>query len=118
MLFDGPRTQPFTLDDDDPLGLQHEGSHRKRNAQKGGNVNDTEPTQRGRGLFTEGRSRRESGAIFYNLYTQQKTPRVKERSFTSLARLFPEYEDPYIVGHVCFIDRYLGFQQLTIDQTL
>ena len=81
-------------------------------------VNDTEPTQRGRGLFTEGRSRRESGAVFYNLYTQQKTPRVKERSFTSLARLFPEYEDPYIVGHVCFIDRYLGFQQLTIDQTL
>ena len=81
-------------------------------------VNDTEPTQRGRGLFTEGRSRREIGAVFYNRYTQQKTPRVKERSFTSLARLFPEYEDPYIVGHVCFIDRYLGFQQLTIDQTL
>ena len=81
-------------------------------------MNDTEPTQRGRGLFTEGRSRRESGAVFYNLYTQQKTPRVKERSFTSLARLFPEYEDPYIVGQVCFIDRYLGFQQLTIDQTL
>ena len=68
-------------------------------------MNDTEPTQRGRGLFTEGRSRRESGAVFYNLYTQQKTPRVKERSFTSLARLFPEYEDPYTAGHVCFIDK-------------
>ena len=90
-------------------------AHRKRNAQKGGNVNDTEPTQRGRGLFTEGRSRRESGAVFYNLYTQHDISRV---CFTSLARRPPEHENSYTVGHVCFIDRYLGFQQLTIDQTL
>ena len=57
--------------------------------------------QRGGGLFTEGRSRRETGADSSDLYTQQKTPRVTERSFTSLARLFPEYEGPCTAGHVC-----------------
>jgi len=30
--FDGPRTQPFKLDDDDPTGFQHEGPHTERTA--------------------------------------------------------------------------------------
>jgi len=83
-------------------------------------VNDTEPTQTGRGLFTEGRSRRESGAVFYNLYTLQKTPRVTDRTGASRASHDCSLSTRilYTVGHVCFIDRYLGFQQLTIDQTL
>ena len=32
--------------------------------------------------------------------------------------MFPELENPYTVGHVCFIDRYLGFQHSAIDQAL
>jgi len=39
-------------------------------------------------------------------------------SFPGLARLFPEQENPCTTGHVCFIDMYLGFQQLPIEHTL
>jgi hypothetical protein len=37
-------------------------------------------------------------------FTLNKTSRVTERGFTNLARLFPEHENPYTVGHVCFIE--------------
>ena len=54
---------------------------------------------RGGEVYLQRGDRAERVALFfYNLYTQQKTPRVKERSF-------PEHENPYTVGHVCFIDR-------------
>ena len=37
-------------------------------------VNDTEPTQRGRGLFTEGSSRREIGAVSTTLTLNKRHP--------------------------------------------
>ena len=53
-------------------------------------VNDIELVQRGEVHLQRVRLQRGdragSGRWIYNLNTQQKTPRVKERSFTSLAR--------------------------------
>ena len=60
---------------------------------RSGLVNETEPTQRG-GFIYRGEIAQGVWRCFYNLYTQQKTPRVTDRSFTSLARLFPEHENP------------------------
>ena len=72
--FDGPRTQPFALDDDDPIGFQHEGPQRQRNAQKGGNVNDTEPTQRGARFIYRGEiAQREWRYFLQPLHTTKDT---------------------------------------------
>jgi len=69
-------------------------------------VNDTEPAQRG-GVIYRGEIASGLSLCPLSSYTQHDTSRV---CVSSLARRFPEHENPYTVGHVCFIDRYLGFQ--------
>jgi len=73
-------------------------------------VNDTELIQRGEGLFTEGRWRKQSIAEIPALNTHIKRhPSVES---CGEAPRSVEQEDSHYVGHVCFIDRLPGLSTI------
>ena len=81
--------------------------HRRRT----GHLNDTELIQRGEGLFTEGRRRKQSIAEIPALNTHIKRhPSVEP---CGEAPRSVEQEDPHCVGHVCFIDNLVTASQLS-----
>jgi len=67
---------------------------------------------RGQG-FTEGTSHKRAGADFPVFNTHIRTSE-RRTGFPSPTQLPPEHGSACAVGHVCFISRSLGFQQLSI----
>ena len=76
----------------------------------GGAVNDTVITQRGEGLFTEGRWRKQSIAEVLALYTHIK--RHPSVGSCGEAKRSVEQENSHHVGHVCFIDKLPGLSTI------
>jgi len=75
------------------------------------------------GLFTEGRSRKQTAAevpiipVLSNQHSYQTTSECTA-SFPRLDRFPPEQENSYTAGHVCFIDRHLSFKLSKIELEL
>ena len=74
-------------------------------------MNDTGLIQRGVGLFTEGRWRKQSTAEILALNTHTKRlPSAKPLEETPRQSI--EQENSHYAGHVCFIDRLSGLSTI------